>query len=50
MEDNHNMFHIHVCAKELLDSNLIKQLLTKYQILIKLPQISLFKKIVIFKV
>ena len=37
--DNHN-YMCHTCAKELLDLNLkIKQLLTKYRIFMKLPQI-----------
>ena len=37
--DNHNNMS-HIYAKELLDSNFIKQLFTKYKFLIKLPQIS----------
>ena len=46
---NHN-YMSHICAKGLLDSNfLIKQLLTKYQILTKLPQISHIHKNRIFK-
>ena len=36
--DNHN-YMCHTCAKEFLDSTLIKQLVTKYQIFTKLPQI-----------
>ena len=36
--DNHNYMY-HTCAKELVDSNFIKHLSTKYQILTKLPQI-----------
>ena len=37
--DNHNNM-CYKCAKELLDSTLIKQFVTKYQILTKLHQIS----------
>ena len=39
--DNHN-YMCHTCAKEFF--NLIKQLLTKYQIFTILPQISHFHK------
>ena len=39
--DNHN-YMCHTCAKDILDSNSIKQLLTKYQIFTKLPQIPHF--------
>ena len=41
--DNHN-YMCHTCAKEFLNSSLIKQLLTKYQIFTTLPQISHFHK------
>ena len=37
--DNHN-YTCHICAKGFLDLNFNKQLLTKYQIFKKLPQIS----------
>ena len=38
--DNHN-YMCHMCAKGFLDSNFdFKQLLSKYQIFTKLPQIS----------
>ena len=38
--DNHNQYVCHICAKGFLASKFNKQLLTKYQIFTKLPQIS----------
>ena len=37
--DNHNNM-CHICAKELLDSNFNQAVISKYQFLTKLPQMS----------
>ena len=46
MADNHN-YMCHICAKRFLELDLMKQLLTKYQIFKKLP--PNFTKIIFFK-